>query len=320
MESPKPYIYTDGNQFKIEDYARSIERLKRPESRVDLLLDSDMFNEVDDQFALAYLLQSPKLNLVAICAAPFFNHHSKSAADGMERSFEETFHVLKLLGRTEYEKCVFSGATSFLEDENTPKKSAAVDEIIRQAKNHTPENPLYIAAIAACTNIASALLLAPEISKNIFVVWVGGMSFGWHDNKSFNAGQDVAAARVLLASGAPVVLIPGRGVLDHLTTTQPELEFWLRGKNAFCDYIIDKTVAESTICNNEKCWSRPISDVAAIAWLLDEGMMLDRLEHSPIMQQDHFYSMDKRRLFIRYVYSINRDKIIGDLFTKLALY
>ena len=47
---------------------------------------------------------------------------------------------------------------------------------------------------------------------------------------AFNAKQDVAAARVLLGSGVPLVLLPGRGVVDHFSTTGPELEYWLRGK------------------------------------------------------------------------------------------
>lgn len=121
------------------------------------------------------------------------------------------------------------------------------------------------------------------MTKKILFILSG---FDWHDNKSFNAGQDVEAARVVLSSGAPVVLLPGRGVLDHFSTTGPELRYWLQGKNAFCDYIIEKTERESQICNGEKCWSRPISDVAAVAWLLDGNFMLDRLEHSP----EFFYS------------------------------
>lgn len=321
MKSPKPYIYTDNNSNTMEDYAQSILQLKRPEQPVDVVLDTDPYNEVDDQFAIAYLLQyQDRLKLKGIYAAPFFNHHSESPADGMEKSYEEIFHVLAMLNREEFAPMVYKGATGFLRNEKTPIESPATEALYRQAMQYTPEHPLYVIGIAACTNIASALLLHPEIKDRIFVVWLGGMSFEWHDNASFNAGQDVAAARVLLGSGVPLVLLPGRGVLDHFTTTGPEMEYWLRGKNAFCDYILDKTAKEASICNGERCWSRPISDVAAIGWLLGQNFMLDRLEHSPIMQYDNFYSNDKRRLFIRYVYSINRDKLMGDLFEKLACY
>lgn len=318
-ESPKPYIFTDGNTNTVEDYARSIKRLKKPVGKIDVVLDTDTYNEVDDQFALAYLIQShEKLQLKGIYAAPFFNHHSESPKDGMERSYDEIFKVLKMIGKEEYNDCVYKGAEGFLEDESTPRESDAVNDLIRLAMEHDEENPLYVIGIAACTNIASALLVEPSIRDRIFVVWLGGLGFDWHDNKSFNAGQDVTAARVLLGSGVPLVLLPGRGVVDHFTTTGPELNYWLRGKNEFCEYMIDKTEREAAICNGERMWSRPISDVTAVAWLLDDNFMLDRIEHSPIMQYDHFYSEDKRRLFIRYVYSINRDRLMNDLFTKLA--
>ncbi|MCL2216751.1 MAG: nucleoside hydrolase [Defluviitaleaceae bacterium] len=321
MNSPKPYIFTDNNPNTVDDYAKSIQRLKRPVYPVDIVLDTDPANEVDDQFALAYLLQyQDKMRLKGIFAAPFFNHHSESPADGMEKSYKEVFNILSMLKRDEYASAVYKGATGFLSSEQAPIQSDATEALYQLAMEYTPENPLYVIAIAACTNIASALLLHPEIKERIFVVWLGGMGFDWHDNASFNAGQDIASARVLLGSGVPLVLLPGRGVLDRFTTTGPELEYWLRGKNKFCDYIIDKTAKESAVCNGERCWSRPISDVAAVGWMLGENFMLDRLEPSPIMQYDHFYSVDKRRLFIRYVYSINRDKLMGDLFEKIARY
>jgi len=39
-----------------------------------VVLDTDTYNEVDDQFALAHLLLAPELvRLEAVYAAPFFN-------------------------------------------------------------------------------------------------------------------------------------------------------------------------------------------------------------------------------------------------------
>ncbi len=316
---PNPFGFAYSDDVAVEEIAQGIQRLKRPEGQVDVVLDTDTYNEVDDQYALAYLLQSgDRLNLKAIYAAPFDNHHSQGPLDGMERSYEEIRRVLKLVKREEYCDCVYKGAGSFLKSEKEPIDSEAVRHMIRLAMEHTKESPLYVIGIAACTNIASALLLEPEIKDRIFVVWLGGLGMDWHDNFSFNAKQDVAAARVLLGSGVPLVLLPGRGVVDHFSTTGPELEYWLRGKNEFCDYIIDKTRYEAEIMSGETCWSRPISDVTAVAWLLDCDFMLDRLEPSPIMEYDHHYSVDKRRHFIRYVYSINRDRLMKDLFDKLA--
>lgn len=319
MEQKNIFNFSYSDDIDIAAQRESLMRLQRPTGRVDVVLDTDTYNEVDDQYALAYLLQSAnKLNLKAIYAAPFLNHHSKNAGDGMEKSYGEILHVLQLTKHTEYNDKVYRGANSFLQNEQTPVKSAAVDHLVNLAMQYTKENPLYVVGIAAATNLASAILQKPEIVNNIFVVWLGGLGFDWHDNASFNASQDIAAARVLLGSGAPLVLLPGRGVVDHFHTSGPELEYWLRGKNEFCDYMIDKTIEEATLVYGNKVWSRPISDVTAVGWLLDKSFMLDRLEPSPIMEYDKQYAVDKRRHFIRYVYSINRDVLLQDLFEKLS--
>ena len=72
-----------------------IKNLQVPEGKIDVVLDTDAYNEIDDQFAIAYLLRSQeKLNTKAIYAAPFFNSLAKSPADGMEKSFQEILLLL----------------------------------------------------------------------------------------------------------------------------------------------------------------------------------------------------------------------------------
>ena len=51
-----------------------IKNLSVPCGKIDVVLDTDAYNEIDDQFALAYLIKSDeKLDLQAIYAAPFYN-------------------------------------------------------------------------------------------------------------------------------------------------------------------------------------------------------------------------------------------------------
>lgn len=58
-------------EYKV-DNEKLVRRLKKPKGKVDVVLDTDTYNEIDDQFALAYLIKSEdKLNLKAIYAAPF---------------------------------------------------------------------------------------------------------------------------------------------------------------------------------------------------------------------------------------------------------
>lgn len=298
---------------------KRLERLKKPEGCVDVVLDTDTYNEIDDQFALAYLIKSEeKLKLQAIYAAPFFNHHSQSPEDGMEKSYKEIHKVLNLMERQEFCDVVFRGSRDYLTSENKPVESPAARDLIARAMNRSDENPLYVVAIGAITNIASAILMEPKIIENIVVVWLGGNSREWKDDREFNAYQDIAADRVVFRSGVPIVQLPCMGVVSSFSTTGPELEYWLRGKNALCDYLIDNTIQEAEICGQPSCWSRVIWDVTAVAWLLDESFMEERYEHCPIPQYDDKWAIDRTGHFIKYVYGINRDKLFEDLFKKLS--
>ena len=75
--------------FKLEnpvsvDQSSLLRRLQRPTDPVDVVLDTDTYNEIDDQYALAYLvLHGEQLRLQAIYAAPFCNDKAASPAEGM---------------------------------------------------------------------------------------------------------------------------------------------------------------------------------------------------------------------------------------------
>ncbi|MHC1694398.1 MAG: nucleoside hydrolase [Eubacteriales bacterium] len=303
------------------DTAQLLHNLRRPTGKVDVVLDTDTYNEIDDQYALAYLVRSPeRADLKAVYAAPFYNSNSKSPEDGMERSYDEILHILSLCGRDDLHASAFKGSRTYMPDEKTPVVSPAAEDLCLRAMDYSPERPLYVIAIGAITNIASALVLKPEIAEKIVLIWLGGHSFEWPDTKEFNMYQDVAAARVVFGCGAPVVQLPCMGVVSAFTSTKPELEYWLRGKNALCDYLIDHTIEEAESYAAGRPWSRVIWDVTAVAWLLDEHgtLVSDRLTASPIPQYDHHYSFDPGRHFIKYVFHIHRDALMEDLIKKLT--
>ena len=293
--------------------------LEKPNGPIDMVLDTDAYNEIDDQFAIAYTLRCPeRLHLHALYAAPFHNARSESAEDGMEKSYNE---ILKLLRLANADVPTFRGSPVYLPDETTPVASPAAADLAERAAQYSPEHPLYVVAIGAITNVASAILYNPEIIDRIVIVWLGGHDKSWPDTKEFNLWQDVAAARVVFGCGAPVVQLPCMGVVSAFYTTQPELEFWLRGKNALCDYLIDHTVEEAESYAAGRVWSRVIWDVTAVGWLLNDGdrFMSSVLEPAPIPEFDGYYAYTTRnRPTIRRVTHINRDALFGELFRVLA--
>lgn len=294
-----------------------LKNLEVPTGKIDVVLDTDTFNEIDDQFALAYLLRSTeKLNTKAIYAAPFFNQHSTSPADGMERSYEEIKKVLALMNE---DLPVFKGSDKYLPDERTAVDSPAADDLIARAKLYSPENPLYVVAIGAITNVASALIKAPEITENIVIVWLGGNSRQYHDTKEFNMMQDVAAARVVMRSAAPFVQLPCMGIVSSFMVSAPELEYWLMDKNPLADYLARNTIKEANAYASGKPWTRVIWDVTAVAWLLNDNsrFMLSRIEKTLLPSYEHKYD-ENTGADMRYVYHIWRDSLMEDLINKLT--
>ena len=192
-----------------------LKRLEKPTGPIDVVIDTDTYNEVDDQFALSYLIRSEdELRLKAIYAAPFYNGRVNSPEEGMERSYQEIQKVLTLLGRKELMSIVHKGSTQFMENEQVPVVSDAAKHLAELAMQYTEEKPLYVISIAAITNVASALLINPEIAKRMVVIWLGGHAIHWPDNREFNCRQDVSGVRVVFDSGVPMVLVPCKGVVS----------------------------------------------------------------------------------------------------------
>lgn len=298
-----------------------IRNLQCPAGKIDVALDTDAYNEIDDQFAIAYMLRSPeKFQVKEIYAAPFFNQKSTSPEDGMERSYDEIMKILDLAGCPSLKEHVFRGSRRYLPNEKEAVDSPAARALVALSSAYTAENPLYVVAIGAITNVASALLLDPSMRERIVLVWLGGHGLNCPDTNEFNMRQDVAAARIVFGCGVPLVQLPCGEVVEAFTVSGAELERFLAGKNPLSDYLAKNTIAEAESYAKGRPWTRTIWDVTAVAWLLNEKgrFMRSRLIPAPIPEYDNHYAFDSRRHFIRYVSWIYRDALMADLFAKLT--
>jgi purine nucleosidase len=303
-------------QFPTISEAERITRLQPPTGKVQMVLDTDTYNEVDDQFAVVQALLSPeKLEVLALYAAPFFNDRSTGPADGMEKSYQE---ILALLKRLDVSPAgmVFRGSDRYLPDWDHPVESDAARDLIAKVMARSVDyDPLYVVAIGAITNVASAILMQPEIIRRIVVVWLGGNAFHWPDTREFNLWQDVSAARVIFDCGVPLVQLPCMGVVSHLHTTVAEIERYVAGRGAIGDYLAETVKSYHA---DHFGWSKVIWDIAAISYLLDPSWTPSHLVHSPIITDQGTWSFDNGRHLIRSAYHVHRDPIFRDVFTKLA--
>jgi purine nucleosidase len=306
-------------------------------ARPKIIIDTDAANEIDDQFALAWaLLSSDQLDVQAVYAAPFSFAHRRAAlphaapdaapfnppAEGMERSYHEIVKVFDLL-RIPVAGRVLRGSAGYLPSATQAVHSEAVDHLIASARAHQDAQPLYVLALGCVTNIASALLLAPDIVERIVVVWTSGYpSHAPQVNNSFNLEQDLAASQVLLDSGVPHVYLPGYHVGAQLRLSLPEMERYVQGCGAMGQYLHHLFTHNPlwAIVGNpgHKPHSWVIWDVINIAWMLNPGWVPSELVRTPRLLSDKRWQACPARHLMREAYAVQRDAIFQDFFAKLA--
>jgi len=311
---------------KLPDTLR-LNRLAPLTGKTRIVLDTDTYNEIDDQFAIVHALLSPEaMSVEAIYAAPFHNQRSSSPADGMEQSYEEILRLLDKLNwpqsnfaspaaLTTIDQFAYRGSTAFLDENLLPQENDAVHDLIQRALSSPDDDPLTVVAIGAITNVASAILLEPTIMEKIIVVWLGGHAHHWPHTREFNLMQDTRAAQVLFDCGVPLVQLPCMGVVSHLHTTIPELDAHVAGRGEIGDYLVEIVKGYH---DDHRAWSKQIWDVAATAYVVNAEWTSSVLAHSPVLSDQRTWSVDQQRHLIRYVWQINRDKMFRDLFDKLA--
>ncbi len=291
--------------------------LAPPAGQVRVVMDSDAYNEIDDQFAIVQMMLSPdRLKVEAIYAAPFKNARSESPGRGMELSYDEILRVLDRLD-VPSEGFVHKGVSDYVGADKQARDAAAVEDLIQRARTGSSEDPLTVIAIAAISNVASAILKAPDIIERIVVVWLGGHVLEWPHTREFNLAQDVGGAQVLLDSGVPLVLVPCMGVTSHLHSSVPEIERYVEPLGELGAFLAMRFKAYS---EDHKMWSKQIWDMAAVAWVLDPDWAPSVLLPAPVLSDQMTWSVDRSRHLIRYVTALDRDAILRDFVTKLEAF
>lgn len=172
-----------------------------------VIVNSDVKNEADDQFAVVHALLSPSLDIRGIIPAHFGDSRSTTS---MLDSRAELDLLLELVGRDDVP--VANGAPHALPSETEPVDSPGARLIIEEARR-TDAGPLFIGFLGPLTDMASALLLAPDIARtDTTVIWIGGPPYGsreWRGTwPEFNLRNDIAAANVVFASGIAIQQVP----------------------------------------------------------------------------------------------------------------
>jgi len=278
--------------------------------KVNVILDTDIYNECDDQFALSYLLKSQdKFNIEAITVAPYHHDNNISIQEGTDKSYNEVIKICNWLD-FETENKVFKGSTDYV-GEGYQESNDAVNKIIEVANKN---DKTYILAIGAITNVAVAIQKEPSITSKIEVIWLGGHSFLNKDNKEFNFKQDVQAVKSIFESNVKLTIIPCRNVASNLRTSIYELEHYLKGKGKLCDYLCQRFYNDGVHGIQER---RVIWDISTVSYMINRQWFETEEVSCPNIKDDTSYELTENNRKITIVNYLDADKIYKDLFEKL---
>lgn len=298
------WCYSGFGNFKAEYQRKTIQNFEfltyGSNNIPHVVVDTDAGSEIDDQFALAYLLkwmQKGAVKVDAFYAAPFREGLPRDPSVCEPLSFAEIKRVCQKAfesGVTDALNVpVFHGSNRYLwQNENgedahrdcnyengpwtqkgfrpTPVDSEAARHLVSHAKQFSKEQPLWVIAIGAFTNVASALLLDPSIGEKIRILYLGGNLDDSDSLNEFNVAQD-PLAYAILESAPAFRRFPCTGVTETLGITIKELtERLLKIGGPVCEYLAE--INEKRLELRRKHEPNPVItvmwDIAPVAYLL----------------------------------------------------
>ena len=275
-----------------------------------VIIDTDTANEADDQFAIVYAALSPNVKLDAVTVAPFSNGREKDPSKGIDLSMEEAEKFLDLAGA---DVPVFEGSREFMRDDTvTPVESPAAWYLVERLRALPEGEKVIVCAIGCGTNIASALIKAPDIADKMILVWQAGHVPECPEGGEFNLCGDVNAARVIFSSSVPLVLIPAYGSASEMLVSIGELRLGAAGKSAvgtalfdlLCDYI--KANGDGSDDDRQKI----IWDIASVGVLAGISAKFEEHPRRVRLDDESFIEGEGSLTVCR---GIDRDALVSDM-------
>jgi len=276
-----------------------------PKTRV--ILDTDAFNEMDDQFFLTYALLEPRFEVEGVCATQY-----RVTEASVDESYYEARRLLGLLGVSS-KVPLFMGSDTALPDPKTPRPSPASRFIVERALAKDPR-PLYILAVGALTNVASACLENSAIRERIRLIWLGGSKWPEGALTEFNAVNDRAAVKCVVEAGMDFTEIPTETCARQLTTTFAETEKQLLHRNLVGDYLVN-------LYRDYGHDQKVIWDMTAVACLLQQTqrkkfLTIEEVQAPLVDEATLRYSPNQKGARMKVCTGLDRAKIFSDFYAR----
>ncbi len=280
-----------------------------------VVLTTDIGTEMDDQWALAHLQLSPTIELRAVVTT----HAPNLSSPAAEASAAEARAVLnRLPGGSRVD--VIPGSSLPLPDARTPLLNPGVSRIVEEARLADP-GPLTLLAIGAATDVASALLAAPDIAERVELVAMGfrGRSEGGDE---WNVKNDPEAWRVILGSAAPLTVGTASVCIEHLCLTARKAEAVLDHRGDIGRYLAG-VLTTWLAANGEtarfvtgRADTWPVWDEIVVAHLL--GLTETVVSRRPVLLTDLRFDASEKAGMMRWITRVDVDALWTDLALKCA--
>jgi inosine-uridine nucleoside N-ribohydrolase len=262
-------------------------------SRIAVLVDMDIGDDIDDAFALGLLLQSPELQVLGIDTA-WGDTALRSRL--LQRFLAATSHVgiPIAIGAPTASSTPFTQARYAEQTASTTVYPAAVDVMLEQIRRHPGE--ITLVALGPLTNLGAAIAKDPAtFGKLKRIVMMGGsVEQGYGRSRydaprppdaEYNIVSDRDAARQVFASGVPITMMP----LDSTRIRFGEIErqvLFSRG-SPLTDQLGLLYLQWSAAYTQWASQTPTLFDVVPVAWLVDPTLCPTRPMHIGVDEDGH---------------------------------
>ncbi len=276
------------------------------QEKIKVLLDSDICNEIDDQFAICYALSCPeKLDVLGITIEPFRVswRRTLSVRDSLVESRNEAYRLINLFGikHSQENPFVFMGCDGFI-SEGYDSTNPAVERIIQLAKAN---KQLYICCTGTLTNIAMALKTDPSIATSLKIVWCGTDNILLDEFKDSNYAKDKEAFNVVVKSGVDFTIFP-ISLARRFVTSTFEFSRNTVGNNV-TKYL--RSLLNQFIYNEENKGIKIVYDIGPVAYLLHPQIFAVKNLDAQLVVKDKSVAVPKGRK-VTYVVEMPRSSIV----------
>jgi purine nucleosidase len=191
------------------------------DARIPVVLSTDVGNEIDDQWAIAYLLLEPRFKVLGVMSA----HAPSLTAPAGHTSYRLLIEVVENRLNMTLHPPLIEGGSVPLDNSRTPRPSPAVTFLIETARNFSKENRLNVLTIGAATDVASAILIDPTFADRVRIIQMGFTDE--QNGNEFNIANDVHAAQTILDANVPLVIGSGKVCRASLSLTLDQARLML---------------------------------------------------------------------------------------------